>query len=112
MFACFDAYGNVSMVQGSEREGFVEDRGQAKPRDVLVLPWTTCFNKLCPPAEVSFLAMRVLYTIARGCTWLCLTPVWVCGTVARLAVQAGARCWLASGEGLWMGRAGYLQSVH
>ena len=48
MFASFAAHGKVGVVQGSKKEGFTEGHGQAKPRDVLVPPWTICFNKLRP----------------------------------------------------------------
>lgn len=46
--AGFGVHGEVSMVQDSEREGFAEEHSQAKLRDVLVPPWTSCFSELSP----------------------------------------------------------------
>lgn len=62
MFPNFGAHGKVIVIRGSEREGFAEDHGQAKGCACSTLAHISCI----PSAEVSSLAVRVLYMIAWG----------------------------------------------
>lgn len=48
MFALFGAHRKVSMIHSSEGDGYDEDHGQAKPRDMLVSSWTTQFSNWHP----------------------------------------------------------------
>lgn len=82
MFVCFGAHGKLGVGQGSEREGFVKDHGQAKSRDILVPPWTTCLINCLPQAVRVLCAYGLEHTA---------------GGLHETAMD---------------GRAGYLQCVH